>query len=207
MLHKNAQMREFGELIAPESIRLLGLYVNPLDRQSIVAGDILVGDRYMLLQTSRGSENTSVSDSEVEAMMGGLRSQMDQHISDELQRFKNMADKLEMQMKINRPVPTGFFHQASDATGWTLLTRIETKAEQKTEENSEEKTSRDEGQSDQETEYEDWVASHLVMTVQGKLLFLYIYSRYNGEEDAEWAEKKALLWMQALRKANPASTR
>lgn len=183
------EIRKQAETFTPPNNRLLAVFVPESDLGRIMKGESPESGRYMFLQVYRKFENTDASSVLFRQFVDPMKKE--QEILLEKVRYKvgplldNAARTLSkdlgisMKVKIGEQVSLGMFMEENDAVGFAVLSKAQVSVE---------------GQN-----LDRLVVSGVaIIRAKGKILFAYIYSNYQTQEDLEWIRDTLRRWVDKI---------
>lgn len=171
-------VRQFGilESLTPETNRLICVYARPDDADRINAGAVLDLTDYILVQSFRNTEFTRISPEEMKANAGQIVDSVNSTVeamdvdalmaetSDRLLKQHNLEAVLDME----RPILLQKAEVDGQSVAFTLLSKVSV-------------------QSGPEVTSHTMLARCLILSVRGKVMYIYVYRRYTSIEDVGWA--------------------
>lgn len=187
-------LRSIGETMTPPTNRLLALFISEPDIKRIASGKSATLSRYFMAQTMRKIESTNVSVRDFVK----LREMFKQQQRDLLERNKNKIQQNidsaskeigrqfqdpTLTVKVGEILPLGVFHEGDSSIGMAALVKYSFVINGKTEERP-------------------MAMAMTFALVKGRIIFLYAYSSYRSNADAEWARSVSLQWVSSLASLN-----
>lgn len=189
--------RKLFETVTPPDNRLLAVFVSKEDLGRIMKGKAPNFYRFINLQVSRKLEDKNISN----ALFQQLANQIKEEHHSLLETFKyevgglieRGAEKLsaeyDLSIKIKnfKQVPLGIFLDKPGAVGLAYLVKnnVEVEGEQ--------------------LDYVVAGAGSLLL-IRGRVLYAYVFSRYQTQNDINWVRSKSKEWVDSLLTSNISST-
>jgi hypothetical protein len=181
-----ADYRVALESFVPETNRLLAGFLHPAEISGIRAGTTKQLSDYALVEIPRRAEFADVdaklfkqiSDGVAQQFGGNLDSTMKDQEEEVNRRLKAMTSTSGT-ISFDKPVQLGSLFSKQDACGFGMIMPISAN-----------------GQSTK------MAMSLLVMRVQNRVLFAYIYAAYKDEATIQWIRSTGQQWADAILKAN-----
>jgi hypothetical protein len=189
-------VRKLSETMVPPTNRLLGVYVSHNDYQRILDGEYPEFDRYIFLQVGRDLERKNISQKGFRKLSGYLKTQQEEILEAVESRvdklFENTSEKLSedydvsFNMKVGEQVPVGVFLEHPNALGFVTLVKY---------------------QGNLDGEKLDYVVAGgtLVLKIKRRLLYAYVYSTYEKQEDIDWVRSESTALADLLLTSNNAT--
>lgn len=190
----SAVMSDLAGKFVPADNLLFGMYLPQEGYDTILAGRIPRIGRYAFLQTPR-STLLETFDAAGTARIIAAASQAQQvsaadassrKIQGELDRSSGDFNRdygVDMRSRVEGTQPLGVFWEDKQAIGFSQLVRYNFDV-------------------DGQVSAQEIVTSAVIMVINGKVLFAYVYSPHTGEEDVLWGQEQARHWAQAILAAN-----
>ena len=181
-----------AEESTPPTNRLVAYFARRSDLRARAQGKAARFDRYFLVQTLRKIENQSFSAADFAQLRSATKKQQSELLGKLEPRLAEVARTLEkrrsddtgtaVNLRLGDVVPLGIYQdfESSVSFGALLRTREGASAEDRTVVN---------------------VTS--IVTVKGKILFLYTYTGVTGPRDVEWAKVASATWTNDVLAMNP----
>jgi hypothetical protein len=184
---KNPSFDQLMEKFVVSTNRLLLMAAPSEIVKRVAASDVPDLERYVVLQTFRAGEGrtASLKDFEtiyksVEKEMGGDSiANLDQKVNEQLKK-----SNLPVEMKMGEVRPLGLFHKDDRSCDFGLLSKLQM------------------GPTDVTT----LATAASVVIVRGKVVYLYVYSVYHGDQDIAWVRTTVQSWREAILAENPGGT-
>ena len=194
--HLSEEVRKIGETFIPPDNRLLAIFVSGKnfgrlmkDEWNWVRDYSGLGDKYMIVQGYRKDENKNVQKLEFEAFKEHIKQQhnivyekikdrVDVIIKKGVEQISQEYD-VSLDLKVDTPVPLGVFMDKTDVIGFASLMKGQALLN---------------GTS----------VSRLVVVgtsflkMQGKILFVYVYSNFDTSEDLDWVRTASSTWVDQI---------
>lgn len=190
------ETRKLAETMTPPNNRLLAVFVSEEDLGRIMKGETPEFGRYMFLQVFWKLENTNISNRQFQQLATQLKEQQNTLLNKVKDKVgvlvEGAAEKiskeyeLSLKMKIGEQVPLGIFFEQSNAVGFAILAKYKVEAE---------------------GEKLDYVVAGgtSYLLARGKLLYAYVYSTYETQDDVNWVRSKSKEWVDSLLTSNNTS--
>ena len=182
-----------AEEATPPTNRLLGQFARRSDLKARSQGKLASFNRYFLAQTLRKIEDRIFSAADFAQLRSATKKQQAEILGKLEPRLADVTRDLEkrrsadtgsaVSLKIGDVVPLGIYQDAESFVSFGAMSRIQYQGG---------------GSADDRTVVN--VAS--IMTVKGKILFLYTYARYTDSKDVEWARHASATWTNDVLAAN-----
>ena len=186
-----AEARELADSLTPATTRLLAFFVSVDDAERAKRGEELRWDRYMLAQVDRSSEPHDISP-ETFFQIRALYTEQQKSLianspvdSDTL--LLMLAQDAHEGLRIGESAPFGVFSEDEAHISFSALTRHASTKRQPP------------------STYLVASGTNVVHTAN-KVLFTYVYTRFESEVDLAWSERTSRDWTRAVIAANPEST-
>ena len=185
-----------AEAMIPPANRLLGVYLSDRDYEKLVNGESPEFDRYIFIQVHRELENKNVSRADFREIATQLKAQQDTILDDVREDVGKIFDSasnqiskdydVSLDMRLGDQKSLGVFLDQPNAVAFTSLVKY---------------------QGSLEGESFDYVmaGSTMLMKVKRRLLYLYVYSQYDEQADADWVESRTTELANLLLTANHTS--
>ncbi len=183
------ETRKLSETMTPPNNRLLAVFVSESDLGRIMKEESPEFGRYMFLQVYRKFENTDASSVLFRQFVDQIKKE--QEILLEKVRYKvgplldNATGKLSkdlgisMKMKVGEQVSLGVFMEENDAVGFAVLSKVQVSVEGE--------------------KLDHLIVSGVaIIRAKGKILYAYIYSNYQTQEDLEWIRNTLRRWVDKI---------
>jgi hypothetical protein len=185
--------RKLSETMVPSYNRLLAVFVSESDLGRIMKGEPLEFEQYMFLQVYRKVEHTNVSGSQFKQFVGQFKQENEtllERVKDRIgPLLDDMSGKLSKdygvlgKLKLGETVPLGIFIEQNDAVGIAFLVKSQVSVE---------------GQ-----QIDVLMASGMsYIRVKGKILFAYVHSNYETQNNLEWVRTTSRKWVDQILATN-----
>ncbi|MCY4390060.1 MAG: hypothetical protein OXC18_23425 [Desulfurellaceae bacterium] len=193
----SSETRKIAETMTPPTNRLLAVFVSEEDLGRIVKGESPIFERYIFLQVFRRLEATTISNTDFQKLITHFKGQQNILFDEN----KDMVDSLlegatkkmskeydfSLKMKLGENISLGIFLEQPNAFGAVNLVKYRVNAEGK--------------------ELDSIVAGGIsYVLTRGKLLYAYVYSVYETQDDVDWVRAKSKEWVNSLLASNETST-
>lgn len=189
-------MRLVEKAVPPDN-RLLAAFVSEGDLERIMKGEVPEYRRYMMVQVFRKFEQMTISGSQFAQFADKARREqgtLSEESKAKTQRLVNQAGReilegydLAADIRIGEPVSLGVFVDKSDTIAYATLTKYQVATE--------------------ESKQDVVLASAgCFVNVKSKILYLYIFGRYDDSKDLEWVRTTSGQWADQILRANPGAT-
>jgi hypothetical protein len=190
---ENDPVRNMAENFCPPGNRLLGVFASPEFRRSAHAGEDSASFDYALVQTSRGliwrdaspadfDELKSTMRREHASLFARLQPEMKEAIN-RLNRDLQSATRTDVSFNLDQPLSLGIHEETSRHMTLLMLMRMQTKSNGK-------------------SQTDKVVCSMSFIRMNGKVIFVYIYRAYAGDESIKALKKFTSDWVVKLVAAN-----
>jgi hypothetical protein len=182
----NAAIDQVMQRFVPPSNRSLMVIATPLDAERAKANQPKDLNRFMSVQTARALENqkatlrdfeSASAELEKQFVPGGQGAATVQSEANKLTKNANLG----VDLKLGETRMLGVYEKTKQSMDMGLIMKAQVA-------NGPVKTV---------------VAAMSLVDVKGKFLFLYVYSDYHGQADADWTRTMAKSWREAIIAANP----
>jgi len=187
------ETRKLAETFTPPDNRLLAVFVSESDLGRIMKGETPKAERYMFLQVYRRLENSGISGTQFSQLVGQVKQQQDTILEKAKDEVGPLVDKasgkfaddygISLKLKIGDLVPLGFFMEKSDAAGFASFGKIQ-------------------GDADGQQLDSLLVSGISYVRVKGKLLYAYVYGKYETPKDLDWVRTTSTNWVDQILAAN-----
>lgn len=177
--------RSVLDVLVPGTNRLLCAFVKPDDLARLNVRDPkLKFDRYMLVEVYRRFETTELTPSQFQELKESLNTQFDVKVG---ATVGDMEAELNRKLKeagggsvsLGKPMPLGAFFVQDSAAAYGMLAPVSAK----------DKTV-------------NMVVSTVFLNINKRLIYIYIYSVYDGEPSVQWVKKTSEEWVSLIQKTN-----
>ena len=189
----SAETRQRAEASTPPMNRLLAVYVSQDDFKRVSDGLPAKLERYMFLQVARQIEGMDVTGqvyqeiaSEIKKNQPAITEKAKKTVDDLL---NDMSGKLSdqtgvsTQLKLGEQLPLGSFLDGQDAFGFGSIVKYVV------------------SMGGQQQEFL-MVGANYFVHAKNKILFAYVFGRYDSKDDIEWARSIGAQWVEAILAAN-----
>lgn len=184
------KVRQLGETMTPPGNRLLAFFVKASGPDAGASDPASLLHRYMMVQTLRSAERTVLSKRGIEEVKAELRAQyktvyaqLQPKIQSDLdaasQKVGAQAGRPELSVKVGEFVPLDIFDERPQSISFAALTKVTAKTALATQE-------------------VPLVIAMTTLVLDGKLLYFYAYSVYDGAADLAWVRSATTEWLAAL---------
>ena len=166
-----------AEESTPPTNRLLAYFARRSDLKARAQGKAAGFDRYFLVQTLRKIENRSFSAADFAQLRSATKKQQSELVGKLEPRLAELKRNLEkrrsdetgtgVNLKTGDVVPLGIYQDSESFVSFGAMSS---------------------------TEERTVVNITSIVTVNGKILFLYTYARFRNPKDAEWAKQASATW-------------
>lgn len=173
--------------VVPDTNRLLAAFVLPADAKIIRSGSTAQLEKYALVEVPRRAEFVDVTPDAFKEVTDSVAQQFGGSLDTSL---KNQEDEFNRRLKdlnpnaaavtFDKPVPLGVIFSKPDACAFGMIMLISSKGATV-----------------------KMIASVGVLRAQDRILFVYIYRKYEGDDTVEWIRAISEQWADAILKANP----
>jgi hypothetical protein len=193
------QTRKRAERLTLPQNRLLAYFIPDADIQRFKKGQAatLVYTRYTMAQTLRGMESANMSSQDFRDMAQRVRQEQNQFPERDRERAQSFVDDVSkdlskergvaIDLKVGQPRALGVFADGDNFIAYALLTKMKAAAGGET------------------LEFILASASGFVR-VKNKLIFAWVYSKYDSQKDIDWVRAATKDWMQQILSANGAGS-
>ncbi len=186
-------------LMTAPGLRLLGVFILPEQLERYLEGEALDLERYAVAQTPQGLEGLLTTEANFEhfkarirtktsAQMETIRKTAQLAVDDKTRVMGEKAGDDKFSVKLDSLESAGVFDETPTSISTASHTTFTAKSKDK-------------------LVSAPVVYSTSAVLVKGKVISLYVYSRFNGEADVAWVKDVALQWKQGLEQANPPRSR
>ncbi|MCP4392990.1 MAG: hypothetical protein GY804_01785 [Alphaproteobacteria bacterium] len=186
------------DTLTPPTNRLLAVFVSEKDLNKIKNDENLNLKRYMILQVYKTSENKYISENEFTPFKTLIKNQHEnllKYSKDKIKSLlkdasKKLSNDYDIPLKINigEQVPLSIFLEHPSAIGFTTLSKYQTAVKG--------------NKIDTTVAY-----STLFVKVKNKLIYAYVYSDYETQEDIDWVNSQSKSWVESIIASNKTSTK
>jgi len=183
------RIREMAQAMTPDTHELLAVFISGADLELLIEGRSVGLERYMLLQTARVEESTTVTATEfnaqrarIQAQQAPLLEEMQQRVGEPVGDVSQMvSQQLEraIDLQIGDSTPLGIFIDTERQMALATLTKYRVSAEGRA------------------FDYLIVGATNFIH-IADRVLLLYIYAIHNSHEDFEWVRKLSQLWVSEI---------
>lgn len=187
---------ELMQSLIPPTNRMLGVYMTDADHEKLLAGEAVDFDRYILLQVNKEFESQAVTRRDFETIATQFKAQQDA-IMEKAEAgagalldnaSSHLAEKYDIsaEMRLGEQRSLGMFLDEPDAVAFTILAKY---------------------QASMEGASFDYVMAGAISLVRlnQRIVFLYVYSRYETPDDVAWVEERTGEIANLLLAANPSA--
>lgn len=186
-------MRGIEETMVPPQNRLLEVFVSESDLGQLMIGQTPDLERYMLVQVYKPTESIDLSTSQFSQFAREFKHQQDSFLSGVRDQISDLLDQtsdkrsedygVESQITMGEQVSLGVFTEADNSIGVANLTKYN--------------VSTDNQQTDHVV-----AGSSVFVHVQNRLIYVYVYSIYQGSGDLDWVRSTSSDWIHKISAAN-----
>lgn len=191
------ETRQLVKTMMPPDNRLLGVFVSEEDLGRIMKAEAPELSRYMSLQVFRKLENTTLSNRQFQQLANQLKEEQNTLLNKAKDKAgllvegaaENISKEYEisLEMRLGELVPLGMFFEQSNAVGFASLAKMEVEVEGE--------------------KFDEVVAGGMsFLLARGKLLYAYVYSTYETQDDVNWVRTKSKEWVNSILTRNNTST-
>ncbi len=170
----------FFELLAPSSNRLLSAYLPEKTLATLNAGKSLDLDIYSMVEVPRRAEYSDVTPQAFEEVLKGMETSMgkfDSNVGDLQQEMNLRLKSLGVKpIEIGHPEMLGGIFRKSDAGGFAMLVAVK--------------------QADDRSA--TMAGGMAVLRVRQRLIFAYLYRKYESPETISWVHKTLEAWCDGI---------
>jgi hypothetical protein len=181
-------LARLARTLTPPSNIAMALFLSHTDIRQISKGKLKM-DRYMMVQVYGKTQYQNITAHDFKKFKQVLTTQQEslsKKAADGANKhFKNVQGNLEkitrsrVDIKIGEVVPLGIFHEDKYSIGMAMFTKIKSQGKEKAK-----------------------IITATTALIKGKLVFLYVYSRYRSKKDLNWAKRVAKQWLNQVKRAN-----
>lgn len=182
------KLARLARTLTPPSNIAMALFLSRADIRQIGKGRLKM-DRYMMVQGYGKTQHQNISAQDFKKYKRVLTTQQEslskKAVDGANKHFKNVQGDIEkitrsrVDIKIGEIVPLGIFHTDKYSIGMAMFTKIRTQGKEETK-----------------------IITATTALIKGKLVFLYVYSKYRSENDLRWAKRVAKQWLNQVKRAN-----
>ena len=187
-------LQSVGEAMTPPTNRLLALFISEPDIKRVSSGKSATLSRYFMAQTMRKLESTNVSVRDFVKLREMFKQQqrdlLERHKSKSQQNIDAASKELgrkyqdpSFAMKVGEISPLGVFLDGDTSVGMAALIKYSFVIDGKTEETP-------------------MAMAMTIALVKGRIIYLYAYSTYKSNADAEWVRSVSRQWMSSVASFN-----
>ena len=187
-------LRGVGEAMTPPTNRLLALFISEPDIKRVASGKSATLSRYFMAQTMRKLESTNVSardfvklremfKQQQRGLLESSKSKSQQNIDAASKELGRKFQDPSFAVKVGEILPLGVFHEADTSVGMVALTKYRFVIDGKTEETP-------------------MAMAMMIALVKGRIIYLYAYSAYKSNADAEWVRSVSRQWISSVASVN-----
>jgi hypothetical protein len=183
------ETRKYFEIMTPPSNSLLAVFVSEDDLGRIMKGESPNLQRYMILQTPRNFANNNISEMQFNQLVTYLKEQHNMLLSDMKDKIGSYLDDaadqiskdkdISLDMKIGQQVPLGILFEKLGILSFVNLIKFQVTVDGKSVDSV-------------------VVASTSLLKVKDRILYAYVYSIYDNQEDINWVRAKTKEWMDLI---------
>jgi len=192
----SSETRDHFETFTPPDNRLLGVFLLEEDLGLLMKDETPDVRRYMLLQSYRKLEDYDLSRREFDELADSIKEQNNSLMQEVKREVESLlaatSEKLSEEyqtsvaFQVSNSVPLGVFLERRNAIGYANLTKYETAIED-------------------EVENSTMIMSISLLRLKNRLLYAYVYERYETQESIDWVRKTSTQWAKAMLEANQVS--
>jgi hypothetical protein len=181
-------LARLARTLTPPGNIAMALFLSHADIRQIGKGKLEM-DRYMMVQGYGKTQYQNITTHDFRKFKQVLISQQEslskKAVASANKHFKNVQGNIEkitrsrVDIKIGEMVPLGIFHEDKYSIGMALFTKIKTQGKEETK-----------------------IITATTTLIKGKLVFLYVYSKYRSGKDLKWAKQVAKSWLNQVKRAN-----
>ena len=183
-------LRQYGETATPPGNRLLAFFVPTADTMAAMNNGSPGLRRYVMVQTLRQAERdviTAQGMSEVKEQLRtqykstivAMQPQVDAFMATTSQKLGAQAGRPELSIKVGESIPLEIFDERATSISMAVLSKVNVSTAAVIREIP-------------------LVVAMTTMTIQGKLVYVFVYAVYDGPADLEWARAATLEWLSSL---------
>jgi hypothetical protein len=169
---------EISRGLCPSTYRLLSVFLTKEDAEKFMLDRSGNYDRYLVLQSLKEFEKDWISEDRFKEIRILIRNTLDSQLKDQSEFLKKTGENLTktlnkaVEIKVGEIMPLGIDFESADSISYSQLAKTELIS----------------GERKIET---DNAGSITTVLVKGKVIYLFVYSRYRTDEDIEWVRKTA----------------
>lgn len=186
-----ANYRSMMDPFVPDSNRLVAAFLLPDDLRSFQSGKRVGLRRYALVEVPRSDEFTVVSADDfqnaanaVDKQFGstgdsGLTNNLVKQEEDELNRKLKALNLNSPKTTLGKPVMLGKFFSKANVYCFGMVTQVSSSGSTV-----------------------NMLIGVLLMRVNSRILYVYVYTEYNGDETVPWIQRTTMSWADAILSGN-----
>jgi len=185
---------QLAELTTYETNRLLAVYYSESDLGRILKNEEAELNKYMLVQTMESTVKKSFTKSQFQDFIEKGRNDQnklwDQYkdkivpwMEKSSENIANAQNFINFDMKIGQVVPLGIFYDVPEAFSFAQLVKITTSM-------------------DGVTNDSVLICGSSFILVNNKILFVYVYSNFNNQDDIDWVRNISKTWIKSIEISN-----
>lgn len=175
------------EPFAPTANRLIAGFVQPADLEIIRSAGTAPLNRYALVEIPRRAEFSEITSDQFKEIAASLASQFGATLDvtlkdqqDEINRRLKALGSASGDITLDKPIQLGTFFSKPDASAFGMVMQISSAGKSK-----------------------KMVMGMIVLRVQSRVLFVYLYSEYKDQSSIDWVRTAEDHWADAILRANP----
>jgi len=186
-------LRRFADQSTAPTNRMLALFMAPEDMAALRAARPLARDRMLAVQAYRKGEALIVGEQEFQGIKPQMRAPSDilakalaaaNEFKPDPGRPADILTKMGVPLQVGDVKSLGVFAETSRSISSLLLTKYVAQIDGKP------------------VKFPKAIAMNVVL-LRGKVMFLYVYSRFECGADLDWVKAQAIAWLAAAAAANP----
>ena len=186
LIEAGADYRALLEPLVPTANRLVAGFVQPEDLEMIRSGGSAPLNLYALVEIPRRAEFVDVTSDQFKEIVATLASQFGTTVEatlkdqqDEINRRLKALDSSSGGVTLDKPIQLGSLFNKSDASAFGMIMQASSGGKSK-----------------------KLVMGLIVLRVQSRVLFAYMYSEYKDQSSIDWVRTTEDHWADAILRAN-----
>jgi len=174
------------ETFAPVTNRLVAAFTRPEDLNQLLQGGDTPLSQYALVEVPRRAEFAEIDPATFKIVADSLAKEFGTNLEadlksgqDELNRNLKELNSNSVSVTVDKPLPLGLLFSKPNVAAFALIETVASKGP--------------------DTKV---AAAIIVLRVQNRVLFLYLYNTYKDESTVQWLHKTSEDWADAILKAN-----
>jgi hypothetical protein len=174
------------ENLVPDTNRLIAAFLSAEDSANVRSGISKGFSRYALVENLRRAEFVEVDAETFKQVSDGMAQQFGATLNasmkdeeEEINRKLKAMRGVDTTMSFDKPLQLGAFFSKPNACGFGIIQQISAAGSSM-----------------------KMVAGIMVLRVQNRLIYAYLYSAYKDEDSVQWVRKTSEQWADAILKAN-----